>query len=62
MASSEIRERWTDGELLAGLARGDAPSFDVFYVRHLPAVVAFLVRETRDREAAADLAARSSRR
>jgi RNA polymerase sigma factor (sigma-70 family) len=57
MAASEIRERWSDGELLAGVARGDASSFDVFYVRHLPPVVAFLVRETRDREAAADLAA-----
>jgi RNA polymerase sigma factor (sigma-70 family) len=36
---------------------GDGQSFAVFYRRHLPIVVAFLLRETGDREATADLAA-----
>ncbi len=57
MAHSAPRERWTDGELLTAIAVGDGASFDVFYVRHLPVAIAFLLRETRDREAAADLAA-----
>jgi hypothetical protein len=47
----------TDGELLAAVASGDGAAFAVFYRRHLPAVVAFLVRETGDREVSADLAA-----
>jgi len=47
----------TDGELLAAVASGDGAAFAVFYRRHLPAVVGFLVRETRDREVSADLAA-----
>lgn len=47
----------TDGELLAAVSAGDGAAFAVFYRRHLPAVVAFLVAETRDREASADLAA-----
>lgn len=51
------RERWTDGELLAAICDGDAGAFDAFYARHLPVVVAYLLRETRDREATADLAA-----
>jgi DNA-directed RNA polymerase specialized sigma24 family protein len=46
----------TDGELLAAAAAGDGGAFAVFY-RHLPAVVGFLLRETGDREASADLAA-----
>lgn len=50
-------DRWSDRELLAGIARGDGSAFASFYRRHLPVVVAFLVRETGDREAAADLAA-----
>ncbi len=57
MARSGLRGDWTDGELLEGIAGGDGSSFDAFYVRHLPVVVGFLLRETRDREAAADLAA-----
>lgn len=36
---------------------GEGEAFAVFYRRHLPAVVAFLLRETGDREATADLAA-----
>jgi RNA polymerase sigma factor (sigma-70 family) len=47
----------TDGELLAAAAGGDGSAFAVFYRRHLPAVVGFLLRETGDREASADLAA-----
>ncbi|MGN6872806.1 MAG: RNA polymerase sigma factor [Solirubrobacteraceae bacterium] len=47
----------TDGELLAAVVAGDADAFASFYRRHLPAVVAFLLRETGDREATADLTA-----
>jgi RNA polymerase sigma factor (sigma-70 family) len=47
----------TDGDLLAAVASGDGAAFAVFYRRHLPAVVGFLVRETGDREVSADLAA-----
>ncbi len=47
----------TDGELLAAVVAGDGEAFAAFYRRHLPAVVAFLLRETRDREATADLTA-----
>ena len=50
-------EHRTDAELLAAVTAGDGRAFSAFYRRHLPAVVAFLVRETGDREAAADLAA-----
>lgn len=53
---SSDRDR-TDGQLLGAVAAGDAEAFSVFYRRHLPGVVGFLVRETGDREAAADLAA-----
>ena len=47
----------TDAELLAAVIGGDGRAFATFYRRHLPAVVAYLLRETRDREASADLAA-----
>jgi RNA polymerase sigma factor (sigma-70 family) len=47
----------TDGALLAAVRAGDGDAFAVFYRRHLPAVLALLVRETADREVAADLAA-----
>ena len=52
----------TDGngptaELLSAIAARDGAAFAAFYRRHLPSVLAFLLRETRDREAAADLAA-----
>ncbi len=53
---SSGRDR-TDGELLGAVAAGDAEAFSVFYRRHLPGVVGFLVRETGDREVSADLAA-----
>jgi RNA polymerase sigma factor (sigma-70 family) len=57
MARSGLRGDRTDGRLLEAIAAGDGSSFDAFYLRYLPVVVAFLLRETRDREAAADLAA-----
>ena len=47
----------TDGELLSAVVAGDGAAFAVFYRRHLPVVIAFLLRETGDREATADLAA-----
>lgn len=47
----------TDGELLAAVVAGDGQAFASFYRRHLPTVVAFLLRETRDREVTADLTA-----
>jgi DNA-directed RNA polymerase specialized sigma24 family protein len=46
-----------DGDLLAAVVGGDGQAFATFYRRHLSAVVAFLLRETRDREATADLTA-----
>src|SRR5512135_718515 len=54
MASATAR---TDGELLAAASAGDGAAFAELYRRHLPSVVGFLLRETGDREAAADLAA-----
>ncbi len=51
------RRQWSDTALLAAIAARDGAAFAVFYRRHLPPVLAFLLRETRDREAAADLAA-----
>ncbi|MEO8969880.1 MAG: RNA polymerase sigma factor [Solirubrobacteraceae bacterium] len=57
MARTGSREGWSDAELLAAVAGRDDAAFSVFYRRHLPVVMAFLMRETRDREAAADLAA-----
>ena len=50
-------EQRTDGELLAAVVAGDGQAFSNFYRRHLPTVVAFLLRETADREATADLTA-----
>jgi RNA polymerase sigma-70 factor (ECF subfamily) len=50
-------ERWSDEELLRGISDCDRDAFAVFYRRHLPVVVGFLARETRNRELAADLTA-----
>jgi RNA polymerase sigma factor (sigma-70 family) len=47
----------SDGDLLAGVVAGDAEAFAVFYRRYLPRVVGLLMRQTQDREVAADLAA-----
>ena len=46
-----------DAALLAASAAGDRGAFAAFYRRHLAAVLGFLLRETGDRELAADLAA-----
>ena len=51
------RRQWSDSALLSAIAARDGAAFAVFYRRHLPAVLAFLLRETRDREASADVAA-----
>jgi RNA polymerase sigma factor (sigma-70 family) len=51
------RARWTDADLLKAIASGDGAAFSALYRRHSSTVLAFLIRETRDREAAADLAA-----
>lgn len=48
---------WDDAALLAGIARRNGAAFSIFYRRHLPAVLAYLMRETLDREQSADLAA-----
>lgn len=50
-------EHDTDEKLLAASAGGERDAFAVFYRRHLSAVVAVLLSETRDRELAGDLAA-----
>jgi RNA polymerase sigma factor (sigma-70 family) len=47
----------TDDELLGAIAMRDGEAFTVFYRRHLPIALAYLMRETRDPELAADLAA-----
>jgi RNA polymerase sigma factor (sigma-70 family) len=46
-----------DGELLAAIASRDAGAFTVFYQRHLPTTLAYLMRQTADPELAGDLAA-----
>jgi RNA polymerase sigma factor (sigma-70 family) len=51
------RDHWTDAALLAAIAGRDGAAFAVFYRRHVPTVLAYLMREIRDREASADLAA-----
>jgi RNA polymerase sigma-70 factor (ECF subfamily) len=57
MAVGDIRERWSDEWLLSAIADCDGDAFSVFYRRHLPRIVGYLLRETRDPEVAADLAA-----
>jgi RNA polymerase sigma-70 factor, ECF subfamily len=47
----------SDATLLQAIAAQDAGAFATFYRRHVPTVLAYLMRETRDPEAAADLAA-----
>jgi RNA polymerase sigma factor (sigma-70 family) len=51
------RRLWSDSALLSAIAARDGAAFAIFYRRHLSTVLAFLLRETRDPEAAADLAA-----
>src|SRR5579859_2339546 len=50
-------ERRPDEDLLAGIVACDREAFAAFYRRHLPLVLGFFARETRDRELAADLTA-----
>lgn len=56
-AQSRNRHHWSDAALLSAIAGRDGAAFAVFYRRHLAAALAYLLRETRDPEAAADLAA-----
>ena len=57
MAHPRDHARWSDAELLSGIAARDPQAFSTFYRRHLRLVLATLARETGDRETAADLAA-----
>jgi len=51
------RQQWSDAALLSAIAARDGAAFAVFYRRHLAAVLAYLMRETRDPDTSADLAA-----
>jgi RNA polymerase sigma factor (sigma-70 family) len=51
------RGRWSDTQLLAGIAACDERAFSAFYRRHLALVVGWCMRRTRDPELAADLTA-----
>jgi RNA polymerase sigma-70 factor (ECF subfamily) len=51
------RRQWSDRELLSAIASRDGAAFSEFYRRTLPTVLSYLMRETRDPEAAGDLAA-----
>jgi RNA polymerase sigma-70 factor (ECF subfamily) len=57
MAALRDHARWSDAELLDGIASRDPQAFSAFYRRHLRLVLGTLVRETGDREIAADLTA-----
>jgi RNA polymerase sigma-70 factor (ECF subfamily) len=57
MAALREHRRWTDAELLDGIASRDPHAFSAFYRRHLRLVLGTLVRETGDPEIAADLTA-----
>jgi RNA polymerase sigma-70 factor (ECF subfamily) len=56
-AQPRNRQHWPDAALLSAVAARDGAAFGVFYRRHIATVLAYLLRETRDREIAADLAA-----
>jgi RNA polymerase sigma-70 factor (ECF subfamily) len=47
----------TDADLVAAVARGDDVAFAALYRRYLPLVLRWCLRETRNREVAADLSA-----
>jgi RNA polymerase sigma factor (sigma-70 family) len=51
------RHLWSDAALLSAIAARDGAAFAIFYRRHVPTVLAYLMRETRDPETSADLAA-----
>jgi RNA polymerase sigma-70 factor (ECF subfamily) len=57
MVVGVVQERSSDEQLLSAIAGCDGDAFGVFYRRHLPGTLRYLLRETRDREVAADLAA-----
>src|ERR1700689_1339460 len=57
MSRTGQRDRWSDADLLAAIVRRDGEASTVFYRRHLPRTLAYLMRETRDPEITADLAA-----
>jgi RNA polymerase sigma-70 factor (ECF subfamily) len=53
-----MAERWNDdATLVARIAHGDEAAFTAIYDRYLPLVLRWSLRETRNREVAADLAA-----
>jgi RNA polymerase sigma factor (sigma-70 family) len=56
MVRLEVRQGWSDRELIAAIAERDGEACTVFYRRHLGRVVAYLMREARDPELAADIA------
>ncbi len=56
-ASPRNRGPSSDAALLAAIADRDGAAFAVFYRRHVPTVLAYLMRETGNPETAADLAA-----
>lgn len=47
--------RPSDDDLLAAIREGDGDAFAILYRRYLPSVLAFVLRETGDRELAADV-------
>jgi RNA polymerase sigma factor (sigma-70 family) len=53
----ENRQNSSDAALLQAIASRDGAAFATLYRRHVPTVLAYLMRETRDPELAADLAA-----
>ncbi len=57
MTMASAPQHQSDGQLLKATRHGDGAAFASFYRRHLAAVVRLLLRETGDREAAADLSA-----
>jgi RNA polymerase sigma factor (sigma-70 family) len=57
MSSVNDRARWSDEQLLAGIASRDERAFSAFYRRHLAMIVGWCVRRTGDPELAADLTA-----
>ncbi len=57
MSFANDRARWSDAQLLAGVAARDERAFSAFYRRHLAMIVGWCVRRTGDPELAADLTA-----
>lgn len=56
-ASPRNRQDSSDASLLSAIASRDGAAFAVFYRRHVPVVLAYLLRETGNPETAGDLAA-----